>query len=40
MDNELNNVISSVLNLPTGASIVIVYIGVLVLSIFWSKIVK
>ena len=33
-------IISSLLNLPTGASIVIVYIGVLLFSIIWKKIVK
>ena len=31
---------SSFLNLPTGASIVMVYIGVLLFSIVWSKVVK
>ena len=33
-------VISSVLNLPTGASIVMVYIVVLIISTLWNKVVK
>ena len=33
-------VVSSLLNLPTGASIVMVYIGVLLLSTIWKKVVK
>ncbi len=33
-------VISSLLNLPTGASIVMVYIGVLLFSSIWAKVVK
>lgn len=32
--------ISSILNLPTGASIVMVYIAVLIISIIWKKVVK
>ena len=33
-------IISSILNLPTGASIVMVYIFVLIISVIWSKLVK
>ncbi len=33
-------IISSILNLPTGASIVMVYIAVLLFSIIWTKILK
>ena len=33
-------VISSLLNLPTGASIVVVYIGVLLFSLVWRKVVR
>ena len=33
-------IISAILNLPTGASIVMVYIVVLIISVIWSKLVK